>query len=239
MALSVLTGSAAWLLHGGKHFGESLQRALQIRRDARPQRKNKSGRIIYFGCTAGFAWLRAAPAPARSAGRSAWASAGRECSHILGYMLMEVKPGMVLISLMIELAGGGFQQEIHARHSFALDRAITLHRQPLHFRGLFRRQIGGEYGLRPCRADTCLRNRRTLARAGSRRESRASGSSLPSTAHSNSRPMMPRSTIILRSNVRASSSAVFNSCAIVRLRNSDRRSQIGGLHEHRKPQRRA
>ena len=67
-------------------------------------------------------------------------------SHILGYMLMEVKPGMVLISLMYSLSGGCLQQEIHAGHAFAFHGAVALHRQAAQFFGLIGWQIGGQLG---------------------------------------------------------------------------------------------
>src|SRR6185437_6339740 len=48
----------------------------------------------------------------------------------------------------IELAGGVIEQKVHARHSFALHRAITLDRQTAHFRHLLFSQIGREHRLR-------------------------------------------------------------------------------------------
>ena len=82
----------------------------------------------------------AGPAPARSAGRSARRIRCRECSHILGYMLIEVNPGMVLISLMYSLPVARLQQEIHARHALALHGAVALHRQAPQLVGLLRRR---------------------------------------------------------------------------------------------------
>ena len=157
-----------------------------------------------------------APAPARSAGRSASDTASPLASHIFGYMLMEVNPGMVLISLMKNLpVAASIRKSTRAMPSQS-HRLVAFDRQALDFARLLRRQIGGHHGLGLVREDTCLRNRRTRATAEFRTGPPPSGSSLPSTEHSNSRPTMPRSiedlAVELRRRIRApriSSSQVF------------------------------
>jgi len=69
------------------------------------------------------------------------------CSTSWGNMLMEVNAGDGVDLVDIDAAGGGFQQEIDARHALAFHRAVTFHGSRA-LLGLFRRQIGGNLGLR-------------------------------------------------------------------------------------------
>ena len=102
---------------------------------------------------------------------------------------------------------------------------------------LRRRQVGGNHRLRPV-VEVLRLVVVELARRDDLAGTEASGSSLPSTAHSISRASgTPASTTTLRSNSSASSIAGDQLVGGLHLRDADARSEVGRLDEQRQPER--
>ena len=147
---------------------------------------------------------------------------------------MDVKPGIVFISLMKDSSGGVLEQEVDARHAFALDRLEAFDRQTADLLDRVRRaRPAGIRNSRLVEQVLVFVVVEILATAGSRRAWTPADPRCPARSTRISWPTIARSTITLRSYWAACADGRLELLAVLRLRNADRRAEIRGLHEHR------
>ena len=110
----------------GTEHRDATQRTERDRRTlARRRRPVDQVMLVRSRCFS--AWRSRASAISRS---SSAGYGSPDASHIFGYMLIVVKPGMVLTSFRYSVAGVAVEQEVDARHARHLDRPERLDREP-------------------------------------------------------------------------------------------------------------